>query len=224
MVLRDKRGERIAEILGRHIRECVDFHHSRKRGACGKAEAVDQPLDHQDAEVHDRLLDTREDRAFHDADHQPPVEPEIGALQAEGGYAQQAVDSHDQRGERLREHGGQRGTRDPHAERQYEEQVERHVRGRRHGERGERDGGIADAAQRGGKKVVEEGEADSPEDDPQVIAGVRPDVRGDVQQRQDAVEIARREQEDREGDRRDEEEGVEDAAPEGVGLPRAEID
>ena len=63
----------VDEILGRHIRECVDFHHSRKRGACGKAEAVDQPLHHQYAEIHNRLLDGGQYRIADDLSQQLTV-------------------------------------------------------------------------------------------------------------------------------------------------------
>ena len=57
VVLGDKQRVRISKLLRRHISDCVDFHGSSEAGHDCCAEAVDQSLNHQNAEVHDGLLD-----------------------------------------------------------------------------------------------------------------------------------------------------------------------
>ena len=56
VILRDKGGKSIAEVLYRHIGKGVDFHSGGKGGHHNGAEAVDKSLYHKNAEVHDRLL------------------------------------------------------------------------------------------------------------------------------------------------------------------------
>ena len=56
VVLGDEGGKRVAEILHRQIGEGVDLDRRRKRSHYGGAEAVDQTLHHQNAEVHHGLL------------------------------------------------------------------------------------------------------------------------------------------------------------------------
>ncbi len=60
VVLGDKQGEGIAEFLYRHISQGIDLYCSGKGCHDSGAETVDQSLDHQDAEVHNRLLQTGE--------------------------------------------------------------------------------------------------------------------------------------------------------------------
>ena len=56
VILCDKGGKCVAEVLHRHIGKGVDFYSGGKGGHHNGAEAVDKPLHHKDAEVHDRLL------------------------------------------------------------------------------------------------------------------------------------------------------------------------
>ena len=56
VILGDKGGVGVSEILYRQIGEGVDLDGGGEGGHNGGAEAVDQPLYHEDAEVHDRLL------------------------------------------------------------------------------------------------------------------------------------------------------------------------
>ena len=48
----NKQGERVAELLHRHIGQCVDFYSRGESCHDDGAEAVDQSLDHQDTEIH----------------------------------------------------------------------------------------------------------------------------------------------------------------------------
>ena len=56
MVLRNKQRISISEFLGRHIRDGIDFYRGGKGSHYSCPKAVDQPLNHQYAEVHHRLL------------------------------------------------------------------------------------------------------------------------------------------------------------------------
>ena len=59
-------GEGIAEILHRHIGEGVDLHRRCEGRHDDRAEAVHEALHHQNAEVHDGLLDAGHDREVQD--------------------------------------------------------------------------------------------------------------------------------------------------------------
>ena len=54
--LRGKGGEGVAEVLYGEIGKRVDLYRRRKRRHRDRSEAVHQPLDEQDAEVHNGLL------------------------------------------------------------------------------------------------------------------------------------------------------------------------
>ena len=56
VILGDEQGIGVAKFLSRHIGDGVNFHSGGKGCHDGGAKAVDQPLNHQDAEVHDGLL------------------------------------------------------------------------------------------------------------------------------------------------------------------------
>ena len=64
VVLGYEGGEGIAEVLHRHIGEGIDLHRCGEGGHDHRAKAVHQPLDHKNAEVHHRLLQTGEQREF----------------------------------------------------------------------------------------------------------------------------------------------------------------
>ena len=56
VILGREDGIGIAELLGGHISQGINFHTGSKGRHDGGAEAVDQSLNHQDAEIHHRLL------------------------------------------------------------------------------------------------------------------------------------------------------------------------
>ena len=58
VVLRNKGGEGVAEILHRHIGKGIDFYGSSKGCHHNGAKAVHKPLYHKNTEIHHRLLDT----------------------------------------------------------------------------------------------------------------------------------------------------------------------
>lgn len=65
IILCDKRGIRIAEILYRKICKCVNFDRCRKcRHRCCP-ETVYKPLHHQNSKIHDRLLHLLHDFLWH---------------------------------------------------------------------------------------------------------------------------------------------------------------
>ena len=67
-------GESVAEVLGRHIGEGVNFDHGGEGGADRKAKAVDQPLYHQDTKIHNGLLNGGQGGVVDDKAQQPPAE------------------------------------------------------------------------------------------------------------------------------------------------------
>lgn len=57
VVLCSESREGVPEILYRHIGERINLYGCCKSGHDGCAEAVDKALNHEDTEIHDRLLD-----------------------------------------------------------------------------------------------------------------------------------------------------------------------
>ena len=80
VVLGNKDGERIAEILHRQIGKGVDFDRRCKRRHDHRAKAVDQPLHGQDAQVHNGLLDAGQRREPGDLLHAVGLELAVGSL------------------------------------------------------------------------------------------------------------------------------------------------
>lgn len=58
VVLRDEGGKGIAKVLHRHVGKRIDLYSCGEGRHDSGAEAVDQTLDHQDAEIHHGLLET----------------------------------------------------------------------------------------------------------------------------------------------------------------------
>ena len=56
VILCGESGVGISEILHRQIGKGINFHSGRKCRHDRRTEAVDEPLYHQNAEIHDRLL------------------------------------------------------------------------------------------------------------------------------------------------------------------------
>ena len=59
VVLGDEQGIGVSKFLRRHIGDGVDLHSGGKGGHDGGAKAVEQTLNHQNAKVHNGLLNTR---------------------------------------------------------------------------------------------------------------------------------------------------------------------
>ena len=59
-ILGNKGGEGVAKVLYRHIGKGIYLHSDRKCRHHRCTKAVDKALHHQDAEIHDGLLDTRQ--------------------------------------------------------------------------------------------------------------------------------------------------------------------
>ena len=64
--MRDKGRKGIAKVLYGHVRECINFDCGGKGGHNGRTEAVDKPLYHENAEIHDGLLDAGQERKIGD--------------------------------------------------------------------------------------------------------------------------------------------------------------
>ena len=84
-------GKGVAEILHRHVGEGIDLDRRRKGRHDDDAEAVHKALHHQDAEVHDGLLDAGHDREVQDGGEVPLVPPAVGAARAKAGELFQGI-------------------------------------------------------------------------------------------------------------------------------------
>ena len=75
--------ECVAKILHRHIGKGIDLHRCRKGRHDDRAEAVDQTLHHQDAKIHNGLLNAGHHREIQDIGKVLPVPPAVCPFRAE---------------------------------------------------------------------------------------------------------------------------------------------
>ena len=127
VVLGNEGGIGIAEILNRQVCKGVDFHGCCKGGHDGRPEAVDQSLDHQDAEVHDRLLDTGHGGETEDALQDAAAEAEFPAGREHAAAAQEHVAGDADGGEILGDDGGQCGSGDTPGKACDEQEIQRDI-------------------------------------------------------------------------------------------------
>ena len=161
----DEGGEGIAEVLYRHIGEGIYLHPGGKSGHDGGAEAVHQPLDHQDAKVHHRLLDTGEDGEAGDLLHRGPFQgkPPPDTLQL--GNFGHGVEGDTHAGDILGDDRGLRRPGSPPAEDQHEKEIQGDVQKGGYPQKHQGHEGVAQRAEKSGEVIVEEGGGDAAEDD-----------------------------------------------------------
>ena len=168
VVLGDEGGNGVAKVLHRQIGEGVDLHRRGKGGHHRGAKAVHQPLHHEDAQIHDRLLDTGQRRKTGDLLHARKPHPRPLRTQVGPFFARVEENAH--AGDVLRDH--RRLRRPGHAalEPHHEPEVEADVHHRRDGQKDERRSGIAHRAQKRRVVVVQKDGRQAREDDQQVFA------------------------------------------------------
>ncbi len=186
VILRDEGGESVAEILHRHVGEGVNFHRGGKSRHHHGAEAVDQPLDHEDAQVHDRLLDAGQDGEAGDFPDAAPGDPPPLQTAADLGTADKGICHDAQPGEVLGDHGGLRSAGGAPLQAQHKEEVQRDIEQGGQGQENQRHKGIAHCPQEGREIVVQEGGRDAAEDNGQVLPHDTPHLLWNPQKDADA--------------------------------------
>ena len=211
VILGDESGKGIAEVLYRHVGKGVDLHSGREGGHDHRAEAVDKPLYHEDAEVHHRLLETGEKGEAGDlmengavpahmspARHQiPEAEPCVGGKAGSCGV--------------LGQDGGKRRACHAPGKDNDKYEVQHDVHDSRDGQEEERDAGIADGAEQARKIVVEKCGGDPCKDDEKVVPHQRSDGVRYAQEPDDPVNAEKDGEVDSGRHNTDKDKGLEDA-------------
>ena len=91
VVLGNEGGEGVSEILDGHVGEGVDFHGGGESGHDRWAEAVDQSLDHENPQIHHRLLDAGEDGKASDFLKRLELKLHMTLLNPQAGEAQPVI-------------------------------------------------------------------------------------------------------------------------------------
>ena len=162
--MRGKGGKRVAEVLHGHIGECIDFD---RRGKCchnGRAEAVDKPLHHQNAEVHYRLLHTGQNGIVGDFAKRPPPKPEFFFC-AQFRATQNGINHNADAGDILRKNGRLRRAADAARKAYHKPQVKPDIQNGGHRQEPKRHNRIADRAQVRCEKVIKERRGNAAEND-----------------------------------------------------------
>ena len=222
VVLGDEGGKGVAEVLHGQVGKRVDLDGSGKGRHCDGAEAVDEALDEQDAEVHRRLLRAREERHIENFAEDCAVKPQLRPSRQQLAAAQARIEPEAEAGDVLREDRRGGGPGDAPAKDQHEEQIQPDVQQGGHAEEPERRDGIARRAQQTGKEIIERRGDQPREDDDKVFAHLAVQLRRNLQKAEDGIEkrIDRGVQHERHGDDQAERMGHRAAEPRFVLLPQ----
>ena len=223
-VLGDKGGKGVAEVLDRHIGEGVDLHRGGKGRHDRRAEGVDPALDHQNAEIHHRLLDRRQGREPQNLRHIAPVVAQILPPDSDLRAANPAVDPQPQTGDVLGDDRGCRRARHAPVKRQDEDQVQADIEDRRHGQKQQRGHGIAQGPEQTGEEVIEERGGDAEKDHKEIRGHQAPAFIGHLEQRQNGLEENKDQHIEHGRHQGDEAEGEDDAPAQPLPLPLAPAD
>ena len=188
VILRNKGGKCVAEVLHRHIGERVDLDCCCKGRHDRCTEAVDQPLHHQDAEIHHRLLHAGQHRQTCNLTYRPAIPPYMLPRDPQRREAKQIVQHEPYARDILRDHGCNRCARHTPVKYQHEHQVEHDVEHRRYAEEYQRRDRIADRAQQVGEKIIQERGDDAEKDVKQIVMHQRGNLRRRLQCADDPVQ------------------------------------
>ena len=223
-VLGHKGGEGVAEVLDGHVGQGVDLHRHGEGGHHRGAEAVHQPLDQEDAEVHHRLLQAGEARQAQQLPQGGPAPVAVLLPHPQGGEGFPGVQGQALPRQVLGEHRGQGRPLDPHGQGDHEEQVQADVQHHGNPQKEQGGGGVAHRAQEVGEEVIEEGGKDPPEDPEEIGPGEAGDVPRNAEKDQDGLYGQVDRQVQGQGDGPDEEEGLKDAVAQPGRVPPAKLD
>lgn len=220
-VLGDEGRKGVAEVLHGHVGKGIDLHRRGKGGHDGRTEAVDQALHQEDTEVHDRLLDTRQQRIGGQAADRRKIDHTVGLAQAQSGETAAGIKIKPQGGHRLSHYRSEGRSFDAHVQNEHEEEVEPDVEHHRHEQEAEGHHGIAHRTEQEGVEVIDAHRHHAQEDDEEVAARQRLYLGRRVEQADDGCQPEERSHVEHQRDAAHDEHGREDAAPQAVELARA---
>ena len=209
-------GKGIAEVLHRHVGKGVDLDSRCKSRHDHGAEAVDQPLYHEDAEIHDGLLHAGHHRKVQDGGKVLFVPPAVLFFRAELRELFQGVQSDADARHELREGGGGRGPLHAPVPHQHAHQVQDHIEHCRHSQEQQRHHGVADGPQKVCKVVIQKGGRDTQKNDAEIFLHQEDELFRHTQHPQDAIQPQVHQHIERHRHARDEHEGLEHALPHAV--------
>ena len=117
----------LAKSCAGRVGKRVDFHACREGGHHVYAKAVDQALDHQNAEIHDGLLRAREHGNHRDAPDKRPVRPQVANAGAQVPHFQERIPDDPGRACRLGDHRRKGGALHPPAQARHKPQIQRDI-------------------------------------------------------------------------------------------------
>ena len=211
VILGDKGGKRVPKVLYRHVGEGVDLHRRREGRHDDRAEAVDKPLDHEDAKIHDRLLETGEKGKAGDfvEDFVVPF-----SVLLPGHHLREAdpcVDGKTDAGHILGEDGGKGSPCHAPVKDNHKHQIKHNVHHRGHSQEDEGDSGVPDGPQQAGEIIVEKCPDNSCEYDKEIILHQSCDGAGDTQEPDDSPDAGKDRHVQHDCHRADKDKGLKDA-------------
>ena len=162
-------GKRIAEVLHRHVGKGIDLDRRRKRRHDHGAKAVHKTLHHQDAKVHDGLLDTGHDGQIEDDIQILFVPAAVGLFGAQLREFFESVQPDANAGHELREHCCARRALHSPVQHQHAHKVQNDVQHRRNRQKQQRHHRVANGAQQVCKVVIQKSSRNAQKDDEQVF-------------------------------------------------------
>ena len=153
-ILRNEERKRAAELLRGHIGESVDLDGDGEGRHNGRAETVDQPLYHQNAEIHDRLLHAGGGGHTRDLTEKRSREQAAAELRTQRAFADEREHRQSRAGERLRNEGRPRRAFYAHRKFCHKQYVEQYIHSGRYTEKNERRYRIAQTAEHEGVVII----------------------------------------------------------------------
>jgi DNA-binding transcriptional LysR family regulator len=188
IVLGHKRRKGIAEILHRKIGKGVDFHRRRKGRHNHCAKAVHQPLHHENAEIHHRLLEAGQGRQTANLPEHRLLQLHFSPLgQQLRGLFRHVNGNADARGV-LANDRSRRRAGDPPGQHRHKQQIQHNIPHRRHRQKNQRHHGVSHRPQQAGTEIIDRRCQNSAENHQQIGPHPRQNILRHPQEPQNSVQ------------------------------------
>ena len=218
VILCDKGGKGVAEILSGHISESIDFYHSGKSGAGGKSKAVHQSLHHQDTKIHDGLLHRCQRRGLNDAPQQRRIDLHMAFLGTDVPCLDKKINRDAHGGQYLCNQSRGRCSGHPHLKTQDKYQIQDDIGDGRCHQNQQRRHGVADAAQHRGEEIINGYKGHPQQHDSQILPRERKSLLRNVQPGQKGIQKKQRQDIDQQRNRCNKDKSIPYSRLHAVGL------
>ena len=187
VILGNKKRKGVAEFLGRHVGQCVDLHRHRKSRHDHCSETVYQTLDHQDTEIHHRLLGAGDHGIPHHSVQRIFSKAHIFSAYPKRRYPPQCIRRYTDAGYSLGDHRSLRSAGNASVQSGHKPDIQKHIHNRRYRQKPERHYRVPHGAEKTGKIIIEINKNNPRENHPYVIVHQRIDIFRNLKKSQNRI-------------------------------------